>query len=365
MKRFISLGSLLAGLVAVVPSTPNAAEFTLVPDQSVIQLAGTAISFPLQQQGAGSLSTKYRGSIQADVAGGTIKFTGGSIIAADNNGSWQPLADGVSGSAPACYGGKADGGFLGQALAAARNVKMDVASGDIPISGTSFDSRSLLWNFRPDAMGVLDFVVTGFAAQKGSVVLAGYATNKVTATASLVTSGSVQTLTIPVEADFYFKLMTDNDTKLTVRGTLVATRNPNATTGNTFTDWTKTAFPGQSDPGVVGPDADPDRDGIANFVEFALGMDPKAPDAKKPFTSAINPQNPQEMVITFTRPTQLAAKTVNYGFKSGNQLGQWAPLALSEEVLDLGNGKERVTLKQTVAPDTARSFFLMLTASPR
>ncbi|WP_052573833.1 GH32 C-terminal domain-containing protein [Haloferula sp. BvORR071] len=43
------------------------------------------------------------------------------------------------------------------------------------------------------------------------------------------------------------------------------------TGGTAFEEWIAAAFPGQSDPAVIGPDADPDHDGRANALEFALG----------------------------------------------------------------------------------------------
>lgn len=44
-------------------------------------------------------------------------------------------------------------------------------------------------------------------------------------------------------------------------------------------------FPGVTDPAIIGPDADPDKDGTSNQVEFALGGDPSlAGDGPKVFT---------------------------------------------------------------------------------
>jgi len=43
-----------------------------------------------------------------------------------------------------------------------------------------------------------------------------------------------------------------------------------------FMTWMNTYFPGVTDPNTVGPAADPDHDGQANLIEFALGGDPAA-----------------------------------------------------------------------------------------
>jgi len=48
----------------------------------------------------------------------------------------------------------------------------------------------------------------------------------------------------------------------------------------TFAAFIQAAFPGSTDPQVIGPMADPDQDGVGNLMEFALGGDPA--DASKP-----------------------------------------------------------------------------------
>jgi fibronectin-binding autotransporter adhesin len=42
----------------------------------------------------------------------------------------------------------------------------------------------------------------------------------------------------------------------------------------TFGSWIGAAFPGETDPAIIGATADPDHDGIANLVEFVIGGDP-------------------------------------------------------------------------------------------
>ncbi|MFT5105082.1 MAG: subtilisin-like proprotein convertase family protein [Pseudoalteromonas tetraodonis] len=43
---------------------------------------------------------------------------------------------------------------------------------------------------------------------------------------------------------------------------------------DTFAAWIETEFLGETDPAIIGALADPESDGIANFVEFGLGLDP-------------------------------------------------------------------------------------------
>ncbi|MCU0749224.1 MAG: family 16 glycosylhydrolase [Akkermansiaceae bacterium] len=41
-----------------------------------------------------------------------------------------------------------------------------------------------------------------------------------------------------------------------------------------FQDWQSLTWPGETNPAIIGPGADPDRDGISNFLEWALRLNP-------------------------------------------------------------------------------------------
>jgi hypothetical protein len=352
----------LAGLFLAL-ITSHAAEFTVIPEQSSITLSGNAIGFPLQEQGPSSLTTKFEGTIVADV-GDTVRFVGGSSIAAQNSGAWQPLTGGEAGSALANYGGKANAGILGQATAAARNVRFDITGGPLPLNGTNFDSTTLLFGFITNANSVLDYVVTGFLPRKDSLVLAGYATNRVTISGSLVTSGDQQVLTIPITADFRFKLLTDNDTTLTVTGQLVATRTVGGSGTPAFNDWIAAAFPGVSDPATIGPGADPDNDRIPNIVEYALGLDPKTPSQPgSVFRGYTDAANPTQITFEYTRPKGLSGTQLTYAVQSSPDLLNWSSGSGTETVVDLGNGTEKVTVQQSI-PAGAHGFFQRLSVTP-
>ncbi len=45
--------------------------------------------------------------------------------------------------------------------------------------------------------------------------------------------------------------------------------------GGSYADWIDGFFPGETDPAIVGSDADPDNDSIPNSVEMVIGGDPK------------------------------------------------------------------------------------------
>lgn len=49
-----------------------------------------------------------------------------------------------------------------------------------------------------------------------------------------------------------------------------------------FTDWQQLTWPGESNPAIIGPAADPDGDGLTNLTEWALHLDATAPSVHQP-----------------------------------------------------------------------------------
>ncbi len=221
--------SLLAGaLLAVNLGQPALAEvFTIDTNQSSVTISGSILGYTFIEQGPGSLTTSYGGTLQATLAAGTIQFTGQSLIQARTNGSWQPKADASAGSEPANYGTLANAG-IATARAALRNIQFDASSPMINVANGQFDARSLTFSFPTNATSALAYNVTGLISMSGVKPLSGYATNKVTSQATLAVSGNQQTLTIPVDATFLFTLASQNDTTVNLKGQLVATRGATA-----------------------------------------------------------------------------------------------------------------------------------------
>ena len=211
-----------AALQLAAPARMQGQVFTIDAAQSSVTISGTVAGGAIAAQAPGSLTTKLGGTVRATLNGGNLQFPGQSAIAAQTNGSWQPLHDGTAGSAPADFGGKANL-VIATGLAALRNIQLDVFAAPIPVSGGTFDSSSLTFGFLTNSLSSLDYNVSGLLSKSGSVPLTGYATNKVTALASLSTTGNQQTMTIPVDATFYFTLSTTNDTVIRLQGQLVAT----------------------------------------------------------------------------------------------------------------------------------------------
>src|ERR1043166_6537110 len=91
--RGFALG-LVAGacwLAAPALTAVGAEVFTVDSTQSTVSISGTVAGQTLHEQGAGSLTTHYQGTLVADVGVDTIQFPGQSQVVAINNGSWQPL----------------------------------------------------------------------------------------------------------------------------------------------------------------------------------------------------------------------------------------------------------------------------------
>jgi hypothetical protein len=339
-------------------------DFTIDTNQSSITLTGSVVNYPVQEQGPGSLTTKYVGTIRADVTDASIVFPGGSAIKAQNSGNWEPKANGESGSDPANYGATASL-VIASANAAVRNVSFDVTTiAPLTVTGGSFDSASLLFQFLSNPAGALDYSVTGLAAKKGSIDLTGITTNAVTTKATLTTNGNTQTLTIPVSADFLFKLLAANDTQLTLAGQLVATRTIGGG-GNSFESWVAAHFPGVTEPAIIGPGADPDQDGIPNLVEFAFGLNPTVADpAFAPLKASVDSTDPNKRTLEFIRPKGLSG--VSYLLQvsdalPSDALPKWSDLAVTPEMInDIGGGLEKVVVPDNTPVGAKGTRFVLL-----
>jgi hypothetical protein len=90
-----------------VTGTAAPLTFSIDSTSSSLTVSGDFAGSSIQQQGTGSLTTHYSGTIAAtwNQGASTINFlpAGSDMIAADS-GNWQPLAGGGSGSAAANYG---------------------------------------------------------------------------------------------------------------------------------------------------------------------------------------------------------------------------------------------------------------------
>lgn len=217
-----------AGCVFLITSVQaEVRPFVIDSGASSLSLSGTALNIGVQEQGEGSLTTTYSGSIIVDVSEDAVTFVGGSTITANNSGDWQPLADGASGNAPANYGAYANAGFLGSGYAALRNLLFDLKSESIPTLAGSFAADSLEFSFPPSAVSTADYSYTSVLGNgAGTEYLAGRSTNDVAAVGNISVVGEELVLTIPV--NYSLILTGEFDATFQVQGQLVA-RAPNVT----------------------------------------------------------------------------------------------------------------------------------------
>jgi len=152
-KKLIDCGVLIfIGLhVQVQPVDAGTVTFTIDPTRSSIALSGSISNaslgtLPLKQQGAGSLTTTYTGSIMADLTPPYIDFPGGSLILANTNGTWKPAVGGGSGSAPADYGAEIIESEVITAYFADRNLRYDVTSAPAALTNGDFNSGLLVFS---------------------------------------------------------------------------------------------------------------------------------------------------------------------------------------------------------------------------
>lgn len=84
----LAVGVCSFGATLFLPGRVQAAPevFTIDNFQSQITLSGAVAGYTFSAQGAGALTTTYSGSINADISGSTIQFTGSSAIIAKING---------------------------------------------------------------------------------------------------------------------------------------------------------------------------------------------------------------------------------------------------------------------------------------
>lgn len=226
INRLLTLCLLLVGLLSSILTHNSLAAglaYSIDPNSSQITLSGTVAGFPLNEQAPGSLSTRYSGTINANYSRTSISFPGQSSIDAVVSGNWRPLPGGSDNSAgaPADYGAQASVLF-GTARAALRDLVLDVTSAPLAINNGAFNAAGLSFSFPEGGSAAFDF--NAGALGSGRRNLAGLTTNRIATTASISRDGANERITIPIDTEYKFRTLSDNDSTIQLRGTLVATR---------------------------------------------------------------------------------------------------------------------------------------------
>jgi hypothetical protein len=187
-----------------------------------LQFSGTIAGFPTGPQTAGSDTTRYSGSLMADVTATTIQFLdGGAMDAQQQPLAQQPSASGSSFNAAAAdYGFTFDQPPFDTGRAAIRNLILDMTSGVLPRTGTSIPSGQ---NLVVDS-GVIDYRIEGLNNDNDRENQSGEFAINEAGPGTLTVVGNIETLTMPITARYFFTTIDISDARLTATGQIVATR---------------------------------------------------------------------------------------------------------------------------------------------
>ena len=137
---------------------------------------------------------------------------------------------------------------------------------------------------------------------------------------------------------------------------------------NVFSDWTMFFFPGVSDPTIIGESADVDGDGLSNFAEFAVGLDPT--DANDIVNGGNKPRaeifgdyatGTSYLALHYKRPS--GRFEIEYSAEASSDFVNWSPTVevLFTPSLD---GTEEIIYRDTVPINSAPARFLTLRVRP-
>ena len=208
--------------------------FTLVGSSSQLTASGSFLGGQFSGQAPGSLTTSFSGTINADLTATTIQFTGGSLIAAQTNGIWQPAVGGIPGSGPADFGATNNanlgpGGTQGvPGNFSLRNLLLDITNAPLALTNGGFDGSSLVFNLVTNN-ATIDYYYAlagaGGTTNGGTGYVDGYSTNAIGTTAMLSTNAGTRQLVLQVNTLFVESVVfpMSKDVQIYLTGQLVAT----------------------------------------------------------------------------------------------------------------------------------------------
>lgn len=168
-----------------------------------------------------------------------------------------------------------------------------------------------------------------------------------TATSNLLLTGAT-----PAMSGDQFRCEVYNNVGLVVSNTATLT----VVAG--YATWRESEFTAGelSDANISGPNADPDHDGFANFMEYALGLEPKS------VSTAGLPQvgtQGSDWVYTYTRPADSA--DVTYVVEVSVNLTDWGTAGVTHEQVSSSGGSETWRAKYPLASADNLFFRLKVT----
>jgi hypothetical protein len=155
-----------------------------------------------------------------------------------------------------------------------------------------------------------------------------------------------------------------SDSALEDRATITITVSP-----ETMRDaWRNRYFGSETNPAIVGFDADPEGDGLKNGVEYGLNLDPtKSEDSGILISVQPNAQNKPVTTMTYVRRTDDPALVLTvFGADSSRSNGNWQPVpqAIAEDQSNVPDGMQRWKAVDTIpVGESVLRRFLELRAS--
>jgi|GEM_PF-5453887 len=119
--------------------------------------------------------------------------------------------------------------------------------------------------------------------------------------------------------------------------------------------WRNQYFQTINNAGDAADNADPDEDGLGNFLEFAIGSDPKVFDAHGPLSLEVSPEG----VVTVSFKRARPATEVTYTVRVSTDLSAWGDYAVNPGTVGLD-----AVLTDNVSASALRFFRLNVQATP-
>jgi len=218
------------GLAASEFAAAAQVSYTIDPLQSTLTLLGNLSNSTAQQQGAGSLSTSFSGSVVADRTGNTILFpaNGGSAINALNSGSWRPDDNGFDDTDLANYGRQAPWEISPNitVFEAIRGLVIDLWDDNFGVPATiaangTFNSNSFFLHLDDGASDLLIGNSPGIVSHVNKET----SNSNNNGLSSVTLDGTTEKLTLKFSTGgIGYSISTPGDSSFSFTGTIVATR---------------------------------------------------------------------------------------------------------------------------------------------
>jgi Lamin Tail Domain/Fn3 associated len=137
-----------------------------------------------------------------------------------------------------------------------------------------------------------------------------------------------------------------------------------ALTSLTFDQWQAVYFtPSQiADANYGGSNADPENDGLSNFWEFALGLNPLARDAQGAYSISLMNDGAAGPFLTLQYRRNLGAPSIQFHMDTTGSVGTWTPDGgiMVGAPVNNGDGTETIKRRDTQQTSEASQRFLRL-----